>query len=133
MNHHGDELAQLIEQARQLAAQIAAGAAVDLERDRVTFEMAYKLGYAAGLDIGYGQAQHELAQEWATVAAHVRGLATSPTQTQLEHRRWDGPRDQFGKPRPGDHPGGPATWPTDPAPTPEAPRDPWDTLPRTAA
>jgi len=94
-----------------VAAELLAESA---ERERVIFEYAWSAGYAAGFDagteVGYDCAEAEMAQAWAPVAESVRNLARSPSYAELERRRWDGRREDFGKPRPGDYMGGPVDW-----------------------
>lgn len=99
------------------------------------FRTAYELGFNAGHQVGHALAKHEEAAEWARVAEHVHGLGTSDSKShaEMEQRRWGGPREDFGRPRPGDYLGGPVDWDTNepaaatPVPTP---RDPWATLPQ---
>lgn len=86
------------------------------ERERSIADAMWSAGYAAGLDagteIGRDQAEAEMARAWAPVAESVRRLGRSLTREELELRRWDGRREDFGRPRPGDHPGGPVDWET---------------------
>lgn len=51
------------------------------------FELAYRLGFAAGDTVGYGRANHELDLAWARVAQEVRRAATQPTHAQILWRR----------------------------------------------
>lgn len=81
------------------------------DRERAIFEMAwqagYRTGFETGTEVGYGQAETDMERAWAEVAARVRGFASD---LDLERRRWGGPREDFGKPRPGDYLGGPVPW-----------------------
>ncbi|MDL4772916.1 hypothetical protein [Actinomadura xylanilytica] len=72
----------------------------------------FGVGFVAGEDVGYGRAHAEMDRAWADLAAKVRGLASSPKHDELERRRWDGRRENFGRPRPGDYLGGPVEWET---------------------
>lgn len=94
-----------------VAAELLAESA---ERERVIFEHAWSTGYAAGFDagteVGYDCAEAEMAQAWAPVAESVRRVGRSLSHAELELRRWDGRREDFGKPRPGDYLGGPVPW-----------------------
>ncbi|SNT56678.1 hypothetical protein SAMN05443665_104570 [Actinomadura meyerae] len=94
-----------------VAAELLAESA---ERERTIFEHAWSTGYGAGFDagteVGYDCAEAEMAQAWAPVAESVRRLGRSLSHAELERRRWDGRREDFGKPRPGDYRGGPVPW-----------------------
>ncbi len=74
------------------------------------FAEIYRLGFTAGREVGYAQAEADMAHAWAPLAAQVRNLARRPDHAELEHRRWGGRRADFPRPRPGDHPGGPKSW-----------------------
>ncbi|TDD35264.1 hypothetical protein E1287_14225 [Actinomadura sp. KC06] len=84
------------------------------DRERAIFETAWSAGYAAGFDagteIGYDCAEAQMAEAWAPVAESVRRLGRTLNHAELELRRWDGRREEFGKPRPGDYMGGPVSW-----------------------
>ncbi|GAA4396052.1 hypothetical protein GCM10023088_78210 [Actinomadura verrucosospora] len=88
----------------------AAAAGIPAEILAEVFAEAYRLGFAAGRDVGYAQAEADMAREWAPMAARVRDLARRPNHAELERRRWGGRRGDFSRPRPGDHPGGPKPW-----------------------
>jgi hypothetical protein len=81
----------------------------DVTRERLAYEQGYRQGYRdghhTGWDIGHAHAHTQIAAEWAALAARIRGLARTPTQAELETRRWQGRREDFGKPRPGDYRG----------------------------
>lgn len=91
-----------------VAVEMLAGSA---DRERAIFEMAwqagYRTGFESGTEVGYGQAETDMERAWSKVAAKVRGFASDH---DLERRRWDGRREDFGRPRPGDYLGGPVDW-----------------------
>ncbi|WP_431916322.1 hypothetical protein [Nonomuraea jabiensis] len=76
-------------------------------RERQAYDQGYRDGHRSGWEIGYARAHEELAASWRKLAAAVRGHAERPAHAELEAVRWDGRREDFGKPRPGDYPGGP--------------------------
>lgn len=84
------------------------------ERERSIADAMWSAGYAAGLDagteIGRDQTEAEMARAWAPVAESVRRLGRTLTREEIERRRWDGRREDFGRPRPGDYLGGPVDW-----------------------
>jgi hypothetical protein len=80
--------------------------------DAAAFEQAYRLGYEAGIAVGRRQLDHELTEADQRRTAYMHGLASTPRYAEIEARRWNGPRAQFGQPCPGDYPGGPVTWDT---------------------
>ena len=122
MNITADEAQRLINQLDAI-----------LGNREALFRTAYEMGFNAGRDVGYAQAKHEEEQDWAALTAHVQSLGTSDakTHTEMELRRWGGPRADYGKPRPGDYPGGPCDWETGQPLPPEQPakRDPRAPLP----
>lgn len=69
------------EEAAYLAAELVDDLAGRSEADAAAFEQAYRLGVAAGIDIGYGRAHAELEAAWAAVARKVR--AGGPTIAEL--------------------------------------------------
>ncbi|MFI0354487.1 hypothetical protein [Actinomadura sp. 9N407] len=94
-----------------VAVEMLADSAVREQRiDRAAFSEGYRAGFMAGREVGYRAAENDMARAWSYLAAKVRGLAMSPKHDELERIRWDGRREDFGKPRPGDHPGGPKDW-----------------------
>jgi hypothetical protein len=62
----------------------------------------YRLGYPTGWDVGYRYAYHEIAEQDQLRMARMHGVFTSPAYAELERIRWDGRREDFGKPRAGD-------------------------------
>src|SRR5690349_18816475 len=83
-----------------VAAELLADTA---DRERAIADAMWSAGYAAGFDagteVGYDCAEAEMAEAWRPVAANVRRLGRTLTRDELELRRWDGPREQFGRPR----------------------------------
>ena len=73
--------------------------------DEARFRMAYKLGFEAGREVGRLQLDHELTEQDRLRMRRMHGLATTPAYRDLERIRWDGRREDFGRPRPGDFPG----------------------------
>ncbi|GAA1837276.1 hypothetical protein [Actinomadura chokoriensis] len=94
-----------------VAAELLADTA---DRERAIAGAMWSAGYAAGFDagteVGYDCAEAEMAQAWAPVAESVRQVGRSLSHAELELRRWDGRREDFGRPRPGDYLGGPVPW-----------------------
>ncbi|MFG1855009.1 hypothetical protein ACGFJT_24465 [Actinomadura geliboluensis] len=82
-------------------------------REAAEFRAGYDLGFAAGREIGYAQAETDMERAWQPVAESVRRIGRSLTRDEIERRRWDGRREDFGKPRPGDYMGGPVAWTTE--------------------
>lgn len=76
------------------------------------FEAGYRLGYPSGWHVGYRFAYHEQAEQDRRRQAYMHGIARLPAYSELERKRWDGPRERFGDPRPGDYMGGPVDWET---------------------
>ncbi|MFI6883184.1 hypothetical protein [Streptosporangium canum] len=87
----------------------AAALVADLDgqhrRERQAYEQGYRDGHRSGWEIGYGYAHQEIAGRWQALAAQIRNLSRTRTHTELEARRWDGRREGFGRPRPGDRQG----------------------------
>ncbi|SFO14664.1 hypothetical protein SAMN04489713_104272 [Actinomadura madurae] len=79
-------------------------------RESAAFRDGYALGLAAGIDVGRDQAERDMAEAWRPVAESVRRLGRTLTFEEIERRRWDGRREDFGRPRPGDYTGGPVSW-----------------------
>ncbi|MEO3859467.1 hypothetical protein [Acrocarpospora sp. B8E8] len=94
--------------------------------EQAAYERGYRDGHQTGWDTGHAHAHEELAASWRVLAAHIRNHASTPTHTALETVRWDGRREDFGKPRPSDYRAARSS-PHTPG---DAPREP---LPATAA
>lgn len=83
-------------------------------RDRANFDDGYR--YAArvyfdlGYQTGYARAEEMAARRWVPIAEQVGRLAGVPSYAALERIRWDGRREDFGRPRPGDFKGYGATY-----------------------
>ncbi|MDP9864026.1 MULTISPECIES: hypothetical protein [Streptosporangium] len=88
-----------------LAAALVADLDGQHRRERQAYEQGYRDGHRSGWEIGYGHAHQEMADRWAALAAQIRNLSRTPTHAELEVRRWDGRREDFGRPRPGDRQG----------------------------
>jgi hypothetical protein len=73
--------------------------------DSAAFCDAYALGFAAGEEAGRMRLDHELTEQDRLRMARMHGIATTPAYRDLERIRWDGEREDFGRPRPGDFPG----------------------------
>lgn len=84
---HQQRLQQLLAQAAQLVEPIAEQADRDRRIDQAAFAEGYRLGFAAGREVGYGQAHEDIARDWARVAAKVRRMAHVPTFAELQARR----------------------------------------------
>lgn len=56
-------------------------------REDDAFALGYRLGFAAGRDVGHHQAETEMARAWARLAAYVRSMASVPTFAELQERR----------------------------------------------
>jgi hypothetical protein len=89
----------------RVAADLLDRIATRAETDEAAFREAYRLGFESGVIVGRRQLDEELSEADRHRAAHVSELALLPAHTELEHLRWDGPRADFGRPRPGDFPG----------------------------
>src|SRR3954454_9121174 len=72
------------------------------------FRDAYRLGFEAGVAVGRRQLSDELVELDRRRAEYVDGIVGSAPYAELERRRWDGRREDFGRPRPGDFAGLPA-------------------------
>ncbi|MGW4662891.1 hypothetical protein [Streptosporangium sandarakinum] len=71
-------------------------------RERDAYAQGYRDGHRSGWEIGYRHAHHEMAASWQTLAEQVRRMGRTRTHPEVEHRRWDGRREDFAKPRPDD-------------------------------
>jgi flagellar biosynthesis/type III secretory pathway protein FliH len=80
-------LQQLMKQAARLVEDLAAQAERAQRIDRAAFAEGYRLGFAAGQDVGYGRAHHEMAAEWEQLARRIRQSARRPTFAELQARR----------------------------------------------
>lgn len=69
------------------------------------FTDGYKLGFAAGREVGRIGLDWELTEQDARRTEYIRGISQRPAYLALEIRRWDGKRENFGRPRPGDFTG----------------------------
>ncbi|MEU4823104.1 hypothetical protein AB0H37_14635 [Actinomadura sp. NPDC023710] len=105
---HVDELLTLATAAAEMVDDIQG----QQRRESAAFGDGYALGLAAGVEVGRDQAETDMAEAWRPVAESVRRLGRTLTFEEIERRRWDGRREDFGRPRPGDHPGGPVDWTT---------------------
>ncbi len=88
----------MVEILRHLVETVAGQA----EADIAAFGEAYALGFAAGCQVGRMRLDHELAELDRRRGRHIANL---PAYAELEKRRWDGRREDFGRPRPGDFSG----------------------------
>lgn len=75
------------------------------QADLAAFRDAYRLGFEAGWEVGRMQLDHELTEQDRRRTEYIHGLSRLPSYAELERKRWDGRREDFGKPRPGDFPG----------------------------
>lgn len=91
-------------------ADIARRLVADLEgqqrRESAALAEGYRMGFQAGREVGYQQAETDMEDAWKPVAKSVRRLGRTMTRDELDRRRWGGRREGFGEPRPGDYPGG---------------------------
>ncbi|MBO2464996.1 hypothetical protein [Actinomadura violacea] len=88
---HQQRLQYLVAHAAWLIESLAAQGDRDRRIDQAAFTEGYRLGFAAGRDVGYGQAHQEIAQDWARLAAKVRRMARVPTFAELQARRAEVP------------------------------------------
>lgn len=90
------------------AEAIAAADHADAEtryRNQLGREM-YEAGRRDGEAAGRRATEADEAAAWSRLHNEIRGTANSPTQSELEERRWGpGGREHFADPRPGDFPG----------------------------
>ncbi|SNR35049.1 hypothetical protein [Actinomadura mexicana] len=105
---HVDELLALATAAAEMVDDIQG----QQRRESAAFGEGYALGLAAGVDVGRDQAETDMTEAWRPVAESVRRLGRTLTFEEIERRRWDGRREDFGLPRPGDYTGGPVDWET---------------------
>lgn len=95
---------ELIRISRRLIGRLARQA----EADDAAFRDAYRLGFESGVVVGRRQLSNELVELDRRRAEYVDGIVESSPYAELERRRWDGRREDFGRPRPGDFAGVPA-------------------------
>lgn len=69
------------------------------------FQDGYQLGFAAGREVGRMQLDWELTEQDKRRTEYIRGFSRRPAYVELEARRWDGKREDFGRPRAGDFAG----------------------------
>jgi hypothetical protein len=94
---------ELIRLSRLLIGRLARQA----EADDAAFRDAYRLGFESGVVVGRRQLSNELVELDRRRVEYVNGIADRSPYAELERRRWDGRREDFGRPRPGDFAGSP--------------------------
>lgn len=94
---------ELIRLSRQLIDQLARQA----QADDAAFRDAYRLGFESGVVVGRQRLGDELAELDRRRVEYVSGIAERSPYAELERRRWDGRREDFGRPRANDFPGVP--------------------------
>lgn len=75
------------------------------EADEAAFREAYRLGFESGVAVGRQQLSDELVELDRRRAEYVDRIVDRSPYAELERRRWDGRREDFGRPRPGDFTG----------------------------
>lgn len=98
-------LLNLAQAAARLVAAIGDQAARDEENYRRGWQDAASVFFQHGVEVGRQSLSHELVEQDRRRTEYIHGIATAPSYAELEVRRWDGRREDFGKPRPGDFPG----------------------------
>lgn len=78
-----DELRHLIAAAADLVDDLEGQRAAETAE----FHAGYRLGFDAGHEVGYRQAEDDMAREWAVLAGKVRAIASQPTPQALQERR----------------------------------------------
>lgn len=78
------ELAALVERAQQLVEQIAGQA----EADRREFEVAYRLGFETGVDVGRARAEREEQERDEALAEAVAKYSRTRTAEELQVLRY---------------------------------------------
>jgi hypothetical protein len=73
--------------------------------DDAAFRDAYRLGFESGVAVGRQQLGNELTELDRRRVEYVNGVADRSSYAELERQRWDGRREDFGRPRPGDFAG----------------------------
>lgn len=106
LDDHPDTLHRLTMAAAELVDDVAGQA----EARNAAFAEGYTLGFRAGEQVGEGRTANAALLAYDDVLAALLGQPTSPAYGELERLRYGGPRELFGRPRPGDHPGGPKAW-----------------------
>ncbi|MFG2021103.1 hypothetical protein [Actinomadura geliboluensis] len=81
-------------------------------REAAAFREGYRLGFGGGREVGERRVVSAAMLAHDDVVADLAGRRPSRSYSELELIRWDGPRRDFGKPRPGDYMGGPVDWET---------------------
>jgi hypothetical protein len=94
-----------IEELIRLAQQLVDRLARQAGADDAAFRDAYRLGFESGVVVGRKRLGHELSELDRRRVEYVNGVAERSPYAELERRRWDGRREEFGRPRPGDFPG----------------------------
>ncbi|MEU6039764.1 hypothetical protein ABZ801_30620 [Actinomadura sp. NPDC047616] len=78
----------LVARAAALIAQITDQVERETAIDRQAFAEGYRIGFAAGREVGYGQAEADMQRAWSAVAATIRREANQPKFQELEARRY---------------------------------------------
>jgi len=86
----------------RVPASTATTHSVQARADEAAARDWYALGFAAGVTVGRLQLDRELTEQDGRRMEYMHGLSNSPAYAALELIRWDGRREDFGKPRPGD-------------------------------
>lgn len=107
-NTNTHSLTELVAVAQRLVEQIGDQAAAA----EAEFRMAYKLGYESGLVVGRQQLGHEILREEERFGRHMSTITRMRSYDEQERIRWDGRREDFSDPRPGDYQGGTVDWET---------------------
>ncbi|WP_433138700.1 hypothetical protein ACQPZ8_37430 [Actinomadura nitritigenes] len=83
MTPEAEELQRLAVAAAEMVDDLDAQRA----REAAEFRAGYELGFAAGREVGYAQAEWDMHRAWAALAAKVRAWAGRPTWAELKRRR----------------------------------------------
>lgn len=106
----GSGSAPIVSDAAKIVTRTAAWSQREMAAHDDGFRFGYRIGYATAYDRGYAQALRDVEARQADIVAEVLGRLPSRPYVEQEQLRWDGPRSEFGAPRPGDYTGGPIEW-----------------------
>lgn len=98
-------MTETLPDALRIAAELVNAIGDKAAADAAAFCDAYRLGFEAGVEVGRQARDHELMAEDARLSEHIHDIAQIKPYAELERIRWDGRREDFGRPRPGDFPG----------------------------
>lgn len=105
MTYHDGGTALATPSALLAAAELVDDLAGQQRRENMAYRTGYRDGFASGEIIGARRTERELTAVWDRQGEHVHKVNGRPAYAELERIRWDGRREDFGKPRPGEFAG----------------------------